>query len=114
MCQGGRKFYEKLKSELEKRGHVQSASDSRIFFKKGIIVLYCEYNCLLFAQNRKLSNEIFAYLKENFLCTDEGEAYGHLGVEINAEDGTITLKYLQLIKITIKLLRLNPSILKLL
>ena len=67
---------------------------------------------MLFSQNRKLSDELFASLKENFLCNDEGEECGHLGVKINTEDGTITLKYPQLIKITIELLALktlNPK-----
>ena len=46
--QGRYNFYEKLKSELEKRDFIQSAADPFAFFKKGIIVLCYVDDCLLF------------------------------------------------------------------
>ena len=42
--------------------------------------------------------------KKYFLCTDEGEAYGCLGMEIKEVDKQLTLKPPQLIKRTIELL----------
>ena len=50
-------------------------------------------------------------MKEDFLCTDEGESDGCLGVEIKAIDDKLTLKQPQLIKREIELLELinvNP------
>ena len=63
-----------------KRGYMQSDADPCTFFKKGLIVL-CEVDdCLLFVQSRKLSHELFVSLREDFLCTDEGEADWYLGI----------------------------------
>ena len=57
------------------------------FIQKGAIVICYVDNCLLFAQTSKLSKELFASLNEDFLCADEVEADGHLGVEIKTTDG---------------------------
>ena len=64
--EGGCNFYEKLKSELEKRGHIQSAADQCAFYKNVMIVLYYFDDFLLFAQTRESNDELFASLKEDF------------------------------------------------
>lgn len=46
-----------------KRGNIQSAAIPYTFFKKGVIVLCYVDNFLLFAQNSKLSDELFASSK---------------------------------------------------
>ena len=48
-------------------------------------------------------------MKEDFVCTDEGEADGYLGVEIKTEDGEMTLKQPQLMKRIIEILGLKDS-----
>ena len=62
------------------------------FLWKGVVALYCFDNFLLFTQTNKLSDESFASLKEYFLCANEGEACGHLGIEIKTTDNVLTLK----------------------
>ena len=64
---------------------------------------------MLFAQEQKDIDELIASLKQDFNCTDEGEADGYLGVEIKSEDGKMTLKQPQLIKRIIVLLRLTDA-----
>lgn len=107
--QGGHNFYEKLKSELENRGCVQSAANPCTFHKKNAIIFYCVDGCLLFAQTSELSDELFASLKEYFLCADKGEVDGHLGLKIKTTDDALTLKKPQLIKRTIDLFGLTDS-----
>merc|ERR1719416_376907 len=59
--QGGYNFYEKLKNELtsEKREFIQSNIDPCIFYKQGIIVLCYVDDCLIFAQEDRLIDELF-------------------------------------------------------
>ena len=66
-------------------------------------------DCLLFDQSRRLSDELFASLKEDFLYTDVGEADGCLGVKIKVIDKKLTLKQPQLIKRRIELLGLMEA-----
>ena len=68
------------------------------FLKKVIFALYYVDECLLLSKTRKLSDELLTYFQEDFLCTDEGEADGCLGVEIKRTDSLLTLKKTQLIK----------------
>lgn len=109
--QGGYNFHEKLKAELtsSKRGFIQSESDPCAFYKKGIIVLCYVDDCLIFAQDSKAIDDLYHSLKEDFICTDEGEADGYLGVEIKSEDGIMTLKQPQLIKRIIELMKLRDA-----
>ena len=65
--------------------------------------MLCRY-FFLFAKDKQLIDDLFASLKDDFLCTDEGETDGHLGVEIKTENEQMTLKQPQLTKRTIKLL----------
>ena len=60
----------------------------------------------MFDQSRRLSDESLASLKEDFLCTDEGEADGCLGAEIKVIDNKLTLNQPQQIKRKIELLGL--------
>ena len=107
--QGGCNFYEKLKSELEKRGHIQSAADPYAFCKKDTIFL-CHLDCyVLLAQTIKLSDELFTSSQEVFIFTDEGVTDGHLGVEIETTNGELTTNQPQLIKRTLKLLGLTDA-----
>ena len=65
---------------------------------------------MLFAQNKKLIDDLLRSLKEDFICTDEGEADGYLGVEIRRTDeGKMTLRQPQLIKKIIKILKLTDA-----
>ena len=89
--QEGHNFYEKFKSELENRGHIQSADDPYTFCKNGVIVIYWFYDCLLFAQTSELSNELLASLKEHFLYADESETDRCIGVEIKTTENVLTL-----------------------
>lgn len=57
-----------------------------------MIILCCVYDFLSFSQSRRLSDDSFAPLKEDFLCTDEGEADECLGVEIKIIDNKLLLK----------------------
>ena len=63
----------------------------------------------MFTQRKKLSDESFASLKEYFLCANEGEACGYLGIEIKTTDNVLTLKQKKLIKSTIELLKLKDA-----
>ena len=109
--QGRHNFYEKLRSELinPKRGFVQSQSDPCVFYKKGVIVLCYVDNCLTFAQDKQSVNNLISSLQEDFLCTDEGPADGHLGVEIKSSEEGMTLKQPQLIRRIIELLHLTDA-----
>jgi len=110
--QGGYNFYEKLKNELtsEKREFIQSNIDPCIFYKQGIIVLCYVDDCLIFAQEDRLIDELFISLQEDFLCTDEGEADGYLGVEIRKDDdGVLNLKQPLLTKRIIEMLGVKDA-----
>ena len=114
MRQGGHNVYEKLRSELtsEKRGFLQSEADPCVFYKKGVIALCCVDDCFMFTQQKQTIDNLFESLKEDFLCTDEDEADGCLGVEIRSNDGIMTLKQSQLTKRIIGLMGLkdvNPK-----
>ena len=100
-----------MKAELTstKRGFIQLEADPCVFYKKGIIVLCYVDDCLLFAQEQKDIDELIASLKQDFNCTDEGEADRYLRVKIKSEDGKMTLKQPQLIKRIIELLRLTDA-----
>ena len=93
----------------EKRGFVQSTADSCAFYKKRIIVLCYVDNCLLFAQDKQLIDDLFALLKEDFLYTNKGEADRYLRVKIKTEDRQMTLKQPQLTKRIIEILGLRDS-----
>ena len=75
-----------------------------------MIVLCSVDDCLLFSQSKRLSDELFVSLKEDFLCKDGGEADGCLGVEIKVIDNKLILKHPQLVKRTIELLGLIEAI----
>ena len=109
--QRGCNFYIKLRSELlnPKRGFVQSQSDPCVFYKKGIIVLCYVDDCLMFSQDKQSVNNLISSLQEDFLCTDEGPADGHLGVEIKASEEGMTLKQPQLIRRIVELLHLTDA-----
>ena len=64
---------------------------------------------MLFAQEQNDIDALTHSLKQDFNCTDEGEADGHLGVEIKSEDGNMTLKQPQLIKRIIETLGLTDA-----
>ena len=85
-------FYEKFKDELTsaKRWFIQSKVDACVFHRKDIISLCCVDDCLMFARYQKLIDKLIMSLKECFLCADEGEADGCLGVEIKSKDGLMT------------------------
>ena len=61
-----------------------------------------------FQENKKIET-LCKSLQEWCLCTDEGEADGHLGVEIINDGEKITLKQFQLTKIIISILGLEDS-----
>ena len=109
--QGGCNFYENLKVELTSttRGFIQPEVDSCAFYKKGITALWYVDDFLMFARGQKLIDKLIMSLKQDFLCTDEGEAGGHLGAEIKSEDGSMTLKQPQLIRRIIDLYLLNNT-----
>ena len=91
--QGDYSFYEKLKAELVKKGCVKSEADPCAFHKKNMIVLCYLCDCLLFAQDKQLITELLMSLQEDFICTADGEADRHLGVEIrNVDDEKLTLR----------------------
>ena len=112
--QGEHDFYEKFKLEvtLPKRSFVQTKLDTCAFCKKRIIVLCCVDDCLTFAQDKKATDNLCHSLKDDFLCTDEGEADGYPGVEIKSENNIMTLRQLQLTKKVIKLLGIDVNNLK--
>ena len=88
---------------------MQSASDLCAFYRKGMIVLCSVDDCLLFSQSKRLSDELFVSLKEDFLCKDGGEADGCLGVEIKVIYNKLALKQPQLMRLSIEILLLMES-----
>ena len=49
-------------------------------------------DCLTFAQDDELIENLISSLKEDFLRADEGPTDGHLGFEIKPTDGQLALK----------------------
>ena len=88
---------------------MQLKSDPCAFYKKGIIILCYADDCLIFAQDKKAMNDLCHSLKDDFLCTDEGEADGCLGVKIKSENGIMTLRQPQLMKKVIELLGIDDT-----
>ena len=72
-------------------------------------MLCCADDCLMFFQQKQTIDDHFESLKEDFLCTYEGEADGYLGVETKSNDGSMALKQPQLIKRKIELLGLKDD-----
>ena len=84
--QGGYNFWVKLRDFLtpKEMGFINPAFDPCAFIKEGMIVLSCVNDCLVFAQNKTLTQNFNTSLKEEFKFNEEGPVSTCLGVEIKA------------------------------
>ena len=66
----------------------QSAIDPCVFYKEGVILISWVDNCLIFAKQKQLANQLIADLNRNFSITEEDDISAFLGVQVEIDKDT--------------------------
>ena len=75
-------------------GFKQSQVDPCIFYRNGVLLISWVDDCLIFAKNKDLADELIDELKSHFTLTEEEDVSAYLGVmlEIDKEKDCISMK----------------------
>lgn len=87
-------------------GFKQSQVDPCIFYRKGVTIISWVDDCLIFAKNKELADELITELKTVFTLTEEEEVAAYLGVmmKLDEKEDTVSMSQPFLIQRIIELL----------
>jgi hypothetical protein len=96
--QAARNWYIHLKTGLLGRGFVQSKIDPCLFIRKDCLIVVYTDDCLFFANNDAIIDDLCKCLSTEFLLTDEGNVENFLGIKIThklEDDQSVTISMTQ-------------------
>jgi hypothetical protein len=99
--QGNKTWFELLKERLTSSESDdgfefrQSKVDPCVFHKPGITLISFVDDCLIFSKDKETADKFLEQLKEQFMMTDEGDVHNYLGVEMNIDAETDSIKMVQ-------------------
>ena len=94
--QASRNWFLHLTQGLLKLGFCQSTTDSCLFIRDDCILVVYVDDCLIFAEDDTVINDLIKALLADFLLQDEGDVTAFLGVQIRKDPKTKTLILTQL------------------
>jgi hypothetical protein len=95
LVQAPLKFFEHLKSHLEKRGFVSTEIDPCLFIHKDMVCLVYVDDCLFFARDGTKIETMIASLQQDFELTVEGDVSAFLGIQFERDTKAGTIKLTQ-------------------
>jgi hypothetical protein len=96
--QAARNWYLHLQKGLLSRGFIQSNIDPCLFIRQDCILVVYTDDCLMFARDDSIIDDLCKCLSTEFLLKDEGDIEGFLGIQImhmTKPDGSITITMMQ-------------------
>jgi hypothetical protein len=97
--QASKTFYEYLRDTLTAPatedgnglGFKQSLIDPCVFYKNGVILISWVDDCLIFAKNQELAQDLIQGLQKTFVLTEEDDVSAYLGVQLKMDEATDTV-----------------------
>jgi hypothetical protein len=93
--QAAHNWFKHLTKELLRQGFKQSKTDMCLFLQKDCILVVYVDDCLLFAKDSTVIDNLIADFSKSFLLQDEGDVNAFLGVQITKDPIYKTITFTQ-------------------